>query len=367
MSYLTPYHFKSTGFTSKNRIVLAPLTNTQSNADGTLSEAEYQWLKRRANEGFGMVISCAAHVAKDGQGWEGELGIFDDIHIPGLSSLARGIHEDSCLGIIQLFHGGARSAENVSLTQPWSASAHVITAGSKTIVVREGSIDDIQRTIQAFADAAIRASKAGLDGIELHGAHGYLLHQFTSTVTNTRMDEWGGSFENRTRLIRTVLKKIMTAVPNDFIIGVRLSPEDKYTFQGIDFDESLELARLLADEGADYIHISPWEALKRPDKYQDVDKPLITYFREKVKSDVAIMVAGGIWTAADAAKAMDAGADFVALGKVAIGVPDWLSKAHDPNFTPPYPPFTPEQLRNADVGEKFIEYLKRWKGFVTLD
>lgn len=344
---------------------MAPLTNLQSNVDGTLGEDEYTWLTRRAKEGFGIIITCAAHVSKDGQGWHGELGIFDDVHLAGLTKLANGIHEHQSLAIVQIFHGGARSPEDVTGHQPWSASAHEMKAGNKVIDVRQGTEDDIHRTIQAFVDAADRAFRAGFDGVELHGAHGYLLHQFMSTVTNTRSDEWGGNFENRTRLIRIILSSIKKKVPTGFMVGVRLSPEDKYTFQGIDFDESLELARILAEEGADYIHISPWEALKRPDKYSNIDKALITYFREAVSHDIPVMVAGGIWTGSDAEYALDLGADFVALGRAAIGVPDWPARVKHSDLILPSPPFTIDQLRKADLGEKFIEYMKRWKGFVA--
>lgn len=365
MKIYEPYTFIKSGLTSVNRIVLAPMTNQQSNDDGTLGDDEYRWLTRRAKEGFGIIITCAAHVTKDGQGWQGELGIFDDVHLEGLTKLAKGIQEHQSLAIVQLFHGGARSPEDVIGHQPWSASAHEMKVGSKVIDVRQGTKDDIQRTIQAFVDAADRAFRAGFNGVELHGAHGYLLHQFMSTVTNTRTDEWGGNFENRTRLVRTILKSIKEKIPAGFIIGVRLSPEDKYTFQGIDFDESLELARILSEEGADYIHISPWEALKRPDKYSNIDKALITYFREAVLQDIPVMVAGGIWTGSNAENAIDIGADFVALGRAAIGVPDWPARVKHPDLLLPSPPFTIDQLRKADLGEKFIEYMKRWKGFVA--
>lgn len=365
MKLFTPYIFPKSGLTTVNRIALAPLTNLQSKDDGTLGEDEYKWLTRRAKEGFGIIITCAANVSEDGQGWEGELGIFDNKHIPGLKRLAEGIHAFKRFGIVQIFHGGARSPESVTGNEPWSSSAHKMEIGKNHISVREGTLEDINRTIHAFADAAVRAHEAGFDGVELHGAHGYLLHQFMSTVTNTRTDEWGGNFENRTRLIRTILKGIREKVPVGFIVGVRLSPEDKYTFQGIDFDESLELARILSEEGADYLHISSWDALKRPDKYADRDKALITYFRETVPLHTPILVAGEIWSGQDAEKALALGADIVAIGRAAIGIPDWPTLAKTPETPMPLPPFTVEQLRKGDLGEKFIEYMKRWKGFVA--
>ena len=364
MDLFTPYHFKHSGITIHNRIALAPMTNLQSKDDGTLGEDEYRWLVRRAQEGFGMIITCAAHVSSDGQGWKGELAVFDDFHISGLTRLSAGIHQYGSIAVVQIFHGGARSPQDITGSQPWSASEHIYKVGNKEIEVREGTIEDITSVIDSFVKAAVRAERSGFDGVELHGAHGYLLHQFISTMTNKRTDQWGGSFENRTRLIRTILKGIKSSVSSKFMVGVRLSPEDKYTFQGIDFDESLQLAKLLSEEGADYIHISPWEALKKPDKYLHEDKTLITRFREVMPIQTPLIVAGDIWNAADATTALQLGADIIALGRAAIGIPDWPSKARKPDFIPQLPPYTPQHLRDADLGENFIRYMKRWKGFV---
>lgn len=360
----TPYTFQNSGKIAPNRIALAPMTNMQSHEDGTLSDDEYKWLVRRAKEGFGIIITCAAHVAKDGQGWKGELGIFDDMHLPGLTRLASGIKEHGSLAIVQIFHGGARSPENVTGKQPWSASAHNFQSGKHEIEVREGTSEEIEQTIEDFVHAAERAYKAGFDGVELHGAHGYLLHQFLSTATNQRTDGWGGSFENRTRMLRTILQKAKARLPKEFLIGVRLSPEEKYNFLGIDFDDTLRLVKLLAEDGADFIHVSPWDSFKKPEKYPDGNKTVVEYFREAVPADVPVMVAGLIWTGADAEKAIALGSEFVALGKAAIGIPDWPTQTQNPDFVPQKPPYTVEQLRQADLGESFIEYMKRWEGFV---
>ena len=292
------------------------------------------------------------------------MGIFDNKHIEGLTRLANGIREYNSLSIVQIFHGGARSPQSVTGQQPWSASAHTMTISKTPVEVREGTLAEIENTIEAFVLAAERAYKAGFDGVELHGAHGYLLHQFMSTETNKRSDEWGGSFENRAKFTRTILQKIKAKLPTDFLVGVRISPEDKYTFKGIDFDESLQLAKLLALDGADFIHISPWDALKKPEKYLHLDKTMIEYFREVLPHDLPIMVAGEIWTGVNAEKAISLGADFVALGKAAIGIPDFPTKAKDPNFIPQKPPYTIEHLQEADLGEAFIAYMQRWQGFV---
>lgn len=361
----TPFTFPASGKQMRNRISLAPLTNMQSHPDGTLSDDEYNWLVLRAKENFGMVITCAANVSADGQGWKGELGIYDDKHTEGLTRLAQGIKQYGSLAVVQLFHGGARSPESLIGTQPWSASAHTMPYAKVPVEVRAATLEDIERVLNDFTAAALRAEQAGFDGVELHGAHGYLLHQFLSTATNKRTDEWGGSFENRNRLLRTVLQRIKAVVKKDFMVGVRLSPEDKYSFEGIDFDESVALAKLLAQDGADYIHLSPWEAAKKPEKYASGDKALITYFREAIPT-TPIIVAGKIWTRADAEQAIDLGADIVAVGMAAIAHANWPALVKQ-NIEPAPPPFTVEHLQQQDLSPAFIEYMKRWKGFVAAD
>lgn len=363
-SIFDPYFFARSCKTAKNRIVLAPMTNGQSHTDGTLGDDEYRWLMRRAQGDFGLIITCAAHVSTDGQGWPGELGIWDDRHIPGLRKLAMGIQDYGALAIVQIFHGGARSPMHLTGVQPWSASAHIYSVGSKNIDVREAAEEDIRRVTGDFISSALRAREAGMDGVELHGAHGYLIHQFLSADTNKRKDQYGGDAVNRSRFLTDILTGIRAACGAGFIVGVRISPEDKYTFKGIDFDESVDLAVRLAYLGVDYIHVSPWNALKKPDKYPDNDKSLITWFREALPSGVPVMVAGEIWSGKDAANAMDQGADFVALGRAGIGIPDWPARAKEPGFNPEKPPYTPEHLRACDLSDAFIDYMRRWQGFV---
>ncbi|MBA2540338.1 MAG: NADH:flavin oxidoreductase, partial [Deltaproteobacteria bacterium] len=166
-----------------NRIALAALTNGQSHPDGLLGEDELRFLVRRATGGFGLISTCAAYVALDGKAWLGELGVDRDACLPGLERLATAIHasggrapanRDSCRAMIQIFHGGARADSKLTGEQPWSATAW--TDSSPTFVPpRAGTADDIARAIEAFVAAAARAQRAGFDGVELHGAHGYLL------------------------------------------------------------------------------------------------------------------------------------------------------------------------------------------------
>jgi 2,4-dienoyl-CoA reductase-like NADH-dependent reductase (Old Yellow Enzyme family) len=352
-SLFEPLTFR-TGLSARNRVVLAPMTNKQSNPDGSLGDDELRWLISRAEGGFGVVMTCAAHVAKDGQGWPGELGIFDDALLPGLTTLADALRQRGAVSMVQIFHGGLRADPAVSGLTPWSASA---AEG-----IRAATDDDLARVVTQFADAASRAKIAGFEGVEIHGAHGYLFTQFLSTEQNRRADGWGGSLENRARLLRQTLRAVRDRVGPSFTVGVRLSPENFGNARGLDLDESVQTARWLADDGADFIHLSLWRALepttKRPGEHP------IPIFRAALPDDVAILAAGAIWTRADADAVIGYGADGVALGRSAIVNRDWPRRAQQRAWEPRRPPVTLADLRAEGLSEAFAGYMRSWKGFV---
>jgi 2,4-dienoyl-CoA reductase-like NADH-dependent reductase (Old Yellow Enzyme family) len=353
-SLFEPLRFR-TGLSAPNRVVLAPMTNKQSREDGSLGDDELRWLTSRAAGEFGVVMTCAAHVAKDGQGWAGELGIFDDALLPGVMSLARALHADGATAMVQLFHGGARADRAVSGVEPWSAS--------DAEGIRAANSADLERVIEQFANAALRAKTAGFDGVELHGAHGYLFTQFLSATQNRRTDGWGGTLEHRARLVREAMRAVRRKVGSAFTVGVRLSPEDFGNAEGLDLDESVTTARWLAEDGADFVHLSLWRAQnntkKRPGEHA------VPIFRAALPSDVAILVAGSIWTRADADQMLERGADGVALGRSAIINPDWPRRASDAAWTPKRPPVTIDELGERGLSAPFADYMRGWKNFVV--
>lgn len=345
-----------------NRLALASLTNQQSRADGTCSPEERAFLERRAVGGFGLVATCAAHVAPDGQGFEGELGVWGDHQLPGLRGLAAAIRGAGAVPIAQPFHGGVRAPSALTGVQPVSASVfHEDKPGFE--VPRAATESDIDGFVVAFREAAVRVADAGFAGVEIHGAHGYLLCQFLSRVHNTRADGWGGELDGRARLIRTVTREIRAAVPAPFVVGVRLSPEDMGQARGLDLDESLQLARWLAEDGVDYVHASLWDCRKNTAKRPDAHP--IPLFRAALPSDVALIVAGGVWTRDDALAACGLGADVVAVGRAAIVDPDWPIHVARDGGEPLRTPRTPEQLGEVAVSPAFVRYLQRFKGFVA--
>jgi 2,4-dienoyl-CoA reductase-like NADH-dependent reductase (Old Yellow Enzyme family) len=344
------------GVVARNRVWLAPLTNKQSHPDGTLAEPELRFLAARADGGFGLVETCAAYVSQDGKAWDGELGVHDDAMSDGLTRLAARLHQGGALASAQLFHGGLRASQAVSGVVPWSPSPHTDEQGNAS---REGTEEDIARIIGDFARAAARCAQAGFDSVELHGAHGYLLSQFLSAAYNRREDGWGGSLEHRARLIREVTRAVKAAAPS-LVLAVRMSPEDFGQTRGVDLDESLQVACWLVEDGAEVLHLSLWRSAlhttKRPESHPTA------LFREVVGPAIKLVVAGSIWTHAEAEAQLALGADAVALGRSAIANHDWPAKPDPASLH--RAPVAPATLVEEGASPGFVEYLRAFRGFV---
>ena len=351
-----PLRFRN-GIFAPNRLALAALTNSQSHPDGTLSDEELHWLNLRAEGGFGIMTSCAAHVSTLGKGWPGALGIADDSHLPGLTRLAANMHQRKSLALMQIFHGGLRADKSVCGGQPISSS-HDEPSGA-----RAATEPELEQVIEDFARAAERAHAANMDGVEIHGAHGYLFTQFLSTTENRRTDRWGGSYENRARLLRKATQAIRARVPAKFIVGVRISPEDGGNARGIDLDESLQLARWLTDDGIDFLHISLWDAFKQSIK-RPAEHPL-DIFKRVLPTDLPLFTAGHIWDRKDAQQVLDLGADVIALGRAAILNPNWPKDIVDPNWQPQRLPTTAAYLATVGLQPVFINRLRPRPGFMA--
>ncbi|MCX5748080.1 MAG: NADH:flavin oxidoreductase [Proteobacteria bacterium] len=349
------------GLVLPNRVALAPMTNLQSHADGTLGDDELAFLARRADGGFGLIQTCAAYVGQDGKAWPGELGIDRDEELPGLRRLAARIRAGGATSMVQLFHGGVRADAELSGAPTWSASTwEEPTPGF--VPPRAATEADLQRVIAQFVAAAQRAEAAGFDGVELHGAHGYLLSQFMSRTMNPRTDGWGGDLVGRARLVRTVTQQIRAACKPTFAVGVRLSLEDFGQARGMDLDDNLQIATWLADDGADFIHASLWDVGRKTAKRPEAHA--IPLLRAALPRAVAIIAAGKIWSRADAEGVLALGADLVALGRAGILNPDWPRQVAS-GTEPMRPPITKAQLAERAVSPVFADYLTKWKGLVA--
>ncbi|MCX7586974.1 NADH:flavin oxidoreductase [Phenylobacterium sp. 58.2.17] len=352
----TPLSFQH-GPAMKNRFMLAPLTNTQSHPDGTLSDDEFAWLTYRAEGGFGLTMTCAAHVQAIGQGFPGQLGVFGDQHLPGLTRLAAAIKAKGSIAALQLHHAGNRSPQELIGQAPVCPSDDPET-GARALTLAE-----VEQLREDFIAAAVRAEKAGFDGVEIHGAHGYVLCQFLSPTLNRREDRYGGSPENRARLVFEIIDGIRARCGANFQLGLRLSPERF----GLELAEIIEVARqVLAQGKIDYLDMSLWDVAKEPVEEAFQGRSLMSYFTELDRGQVRLGVAGKIMSGATARQCRADGADYVLIGRAAILHHDFPQKvAADPDFASIALPVTREHLRNERLGPAFVEYMNGWKGFVA--
>jgi len=341
----------------KNRFMLAPLTNLQSHADGTLSGDEFHWLTLRAQGGFGLTMTCAASVQKEGRGFPGQLGIHSDDHVAELTRLASTIRAQGSVAVAQLHHAGMRSPADLIGTEPRCPSGNAETKA------RALTAAEVEQLTEDFIAAAVRAERAGFDGAELHGAHGYMLCQFLSGAINRRDDEWGGSLENRMRLIVDIIAGIRRRCRPDFSLGVRLSPERF----GLKLAEIRDVAQILLQSGqVDYLDMSLWDVFKEPVEAEFQGRSLMSYFTALDRGTARLGVAGKIVGGNDAARVLELGADFAIIGRSAILHHDFPLRVHaDPHFKPVSLPVTEAYLREEGLGTKFVGYMRGWKGFVA--
>ena len=341
----------------KNRFMLAPLTNLQSHVDGRMSEDEFHWLTLRAKGGFGLTMTCASHVQRVGQGFPGQMGCFSDDHLPGLTRLAAEIKAQGSLSSLQLHHAGMRSPAELIGEAPHCPSAN------EEFKARALSTAEVEQLTEDFIAAAVRAEKAGFEGVELHGAHGYVLCQFISPETNQRTDRYGGSLENRSRIVFDIIDGVRARCRPDFQLGVRLSPERF----GMQLTEATALVqRLMSDGRVDFIDMSLWDVFKEPTEEAFKGRSLMSYFTALDRGSTRLGVAGKVMKGEDVRAVLDAGADFALIGRAAILHHDFPRRvAADANFHPVPLPVTREHLRREGLGPAFLEYMNGWKGFVA--
>lgn len=346
----------SCGITMKNRFMLAPLTNSQSHENGELSQEEFHWLTMRAKGGFGLVMTCASHVQEVGKGFPGQLGIFSDDLIEGHLRLTRTIKEQGSLAVIQLHHAGMRTPPELINGKP------VCPSDNEKTGARGLTLEEVEQLKIDFIEAAVRAKKCGYDGVEVHGAHGYILTQFLSSDINKRTDDYGGSLENRSRLLFEIVNEIRSQCGKGFLLGVRLSPE-KF---GMDIQEVKTVSQQLIDSDLiDFLDISLWDCFKNPEveKYQNLS--LLEHFTSLNFKDVLLTVAGKIRSGKDVNKILSSGIDFVTVGRSGILHHDFPKKViENPNFEPVETPVSKAYLSEEGLSEKFITYMGRWPDFV---
>ena len=315
-----------------NRAVMPPMGTNLGNADGTVSEANLAYLKRRARGGPGLIITEISAVHPSGVAINSELGVYYDRFIPGLKKLADVAHAAGCKVALQLHHAGRESL--YLLKEGKAIAPSPIRSLVFGLTPREITRDEIQEIIAAFGAAAFRARQAGFDAVEVHGAHGYLLTQFLSSLCNQREDEYGGNLSNRSRFMIEILQEVRRRVGSDFPISLRISTEECIK-GGYSVEDMQSILPNLVKAGADLIHASlgthgsPGGITSAPAEYE----PGFNVWRaKKVKEvvDVPVIAVGRFSDLTLADEVIGRGeADLIAFGRQFLADPDFLVKTRE--------------------------------------
>ena len=334
------FKIKSKSF--RNRIVLSPMCQYKAK-DGVMSDWHFQHYSRFAFSGLGAAFVEATGVSPEGRIGHGCTGIWSDSHIEGLSKIAKIFNEYNCLSGIQLAHAGRKA----SYLRPWDGASPITendkvepawqTIGPSAIpinnsspVPKEMTVEDINKVKDDFKKAAQRADKAGFDIIEIHGAHGYLLHSFFSPLSNQRNDQYGGNFENRIRFAMEIIADIKSVWPDNKPLFYRLSSIDT-PGQGANLEDNIMLAKSLKSVGVDVIDCSSGGITGSPvlTKSKIIPGFQVPY-SEKIKKDAEIssMAVGAIISADQANEIIfNKRADLVAMGRELLADTQWVYKA----------------------------------------
>ena len=323
----------------KNRLVMSPMGSNLAELDGSCGDAMIAYYEERAKGGCGLIMPeiCRVNDAT-GAGSFRQLSVTKDRHIAGLAKLAAAIHKHGSKIFIQLHHPGREGVSRLIGGQPCvSASDRVCLYSQQP--TRALTHDEVLELIEQFSDGAVRCQKAGIDGIELHCAHGYLLEQFLSPYTNFREDEYGGSFENRMRFVKEIIEKIREKCGPDYPVGMRLSVDEMLAHNGvtepfIDLEEGVKIVKYFEEVGIDFIDVScgiyetlNWaiEPTSFPEGWR---RPMIQAVKDAV--NIPVMAVAAIRSPEIAAQFMEEGVyDFAEFGRTWLAEPEWGVKVQE--------------------------------------
>ena len=294
-----PFAFKK-GITVKNKIAMAPMTTWASNDDYTISDDEVRHYKARVS-GVGLVITGCTRVTPSGIGFTHEYAAYDDSFIPSLKKLAAAAKKDGAPAILQIYYAGNK-ANPALIPNSDLVSASAVATGPQLfvkgdLVPRSLRHDEILRIIKAFGETTRRAIEAGFDGVELHGAHGFLLQNFFSPLYNQRTDEWGGSAANRMKfpleVVREVQRVISERAKSPFLLGYRISPEEPQP-EGYEIEDVYPLLDKLIESKVDYIHASLFNVLESKPIGATEGKTIAELILNYVDDRIPVIAAGQV-------------------------------------------------------------------------
>ncbi|OOF58394.1 NADH-dependent flavin oxidoreductase [Rodentibacter genomosp. 2] len=312
---LEPYTLNN-GITIKNRLAVAPMTHFASHNDGTISEEERVFLSNRASD-IGLFIAAATLVADDGKAFYGQPEAIHESQLDSLKATADIIKNQGAKAILQIHHGGKLAITELLNGKDKVAPSEDESSGSRALTNNE-----IHELISSFANATELAIKAGFDGVEIHGANGYLIQQFFSAQSNRRTDQWGGSLENRLRFPLAIVDAVIAMREKyhrpDFIIGYRFSPEESGD-NGLTMVDTFALIDELVQKPLQYLHVSLWDFYKKARRGADSNQTRLALIHERINGKLPLIGVGNLFTAEQILAAYQTGwAEFIALGKTVM-------------------------------------------------
>ncbi len=318
--------------TLKNRFVRSATAMGPANQDGSCTPKLIDLMAELAEGEVGLIISGFAFVAKSGHVNPVQMGIHSDDLSEGLSKMTEAVHKGGGVIAVQMMHEGLFADSELTGQE---ASGPSVMATEKGPTGREMTKEEIHQVIGSFRDAAVRAKKAGFDGIQIHAAPGFLLSQFLSPYFNRRSDEYGGSIENRARIVLEVVRSVREVVGTDFPVLVKINSQDNLE-GGLDVDDMLQTAALLEQSGVDAIEMSGGTALslltgKPDDSFSPVTKKGVYYDeaakRYKKRIGIPLILVGGIRSYSDSQRLVEEGiADYISLCRPLIHEPDLIKR-----------------------------------------
>jgi len=325
MSYLSK-PLQASSLTLSNRLIMPPMATAKSE-DGRVNQAILDYYKEKSNGGyFSLIIIEHSFISPEGKAHPGQLSIAEDSTIKGLQGLSHIIHQNGSKAVMQISHAGSGTKEEFIGSVPVAPSsiAHPLNG----LTPKELTKPEINEIIEAFQSAARRVKAAGFDGVEIHSAHGYLLNQFFSPLTNKRTDEYGGTLHNRIRIHLEIIKAVRSVVGSDFPVLLRLGASD-YKEGGISIEDSQTAASEFEKAGIDILDITgSFLGFTAPPgaSGQGYFSPLTQAIKEVVS--IPVILTGGI-TEAQAAEQLlrDGKADLIGVGRAVLKDATWAKKA----------------------------------------
>lgn len=320
--------------TIPNRLVVAPMVTNYCNNDGTATERYVRYHETKARGGFGLIITEDYAVTPRGKGFVDVAGLWNDGQIAGHSQLPPRVHAAGAKIFAQIYHCGRQTSSTVTGATPEAPSA--IPDPFNIEVPRELSIEEIERIIDQFGDCALRAKKCGFDGVQLHGAHGYLLSEFMSPYANKRTDEYGGPLLNRLRFPLAVIKNVREKCGGDFILDYRISG-DEFVSGGRTIEDTKTIVPFLVDAGLDMIHVTAGVYFSVnefiPPQYMRHANLADLAAEVKKVTDVPVVTVCRVNDPYIAEELIASGkADMVAMGRASLADPDLPRKAGEGRF-----------------------------------